>query len=164
MLVNRSILGERFFQKPWGLSGSVVWQHYTPQADPFLTFHQTNRVDAEPCDYLRPMGFCPSFIIIGVWTSNVWSCFAITRFFALLLIVGNGWKNPLSHLGKKQRVGEQGGAANNQYPGMAQLVARVIWDHEVVGSSPTTRTRQMLRKTPTVIVNSQQNVLFSKIM
>lgn len=28
------------------------------------------------------------------------------------------------------------------YPGVAQLVAHVVWDHGVVGSSPTTRTRK----------------------
>ena len=26
------------------------------------------------------------------------------------------------------------------YPGVAQLVARVIWDHEAAGSNPVTRT------------------------
>ena len=26
------------------------------------------------------------------------------------------------------------------YPGIAQLVARVVWDHQVGGSSPSTRT------------------------
>ena len=27
------------------------------------------------------------------------------------------------------------------YPGVAQLVARVVWDHEAAGSIPVTRTR-----------------------
>lgn len=27
-----------------------------------------------------------------------------------------------------------------KFPGIAQLAERVIWDHEAVGSSPTTRT------------------------
>lgn len=27
-----------------------------------------------------------------------------------------------------------------KYPGIAQLVARVVWDHQVGGSSPSTRT------------------------
>ena len=27
-----------------------------------------------------------------------------------------------------------------QYPGVVQLVARVVWDHQAAGSSPVTRT------------------------
>ena len=28
------------------------------------------------------------------------------------------------------------------FPGVAQLVARVVWDHEAAGSNPVTRTRK----------------------
>ena len=28
------------------------------------------------------------------------------------------------------------------YPGVAQLVARVVWDHEAAGSIPVTRTNK----------------------
>ena len=31
---------------------------------------------------------------------------------------------------------------NLQYRGVAQLVARVVWDHEAAGSKPVTRTRK----------------------
>ena len=29
---------------------------------------------------------------------------------------------------------------NAVYPGVAQLVARVVWDHQAAGSNPVTRT------------------------
>ena len=32
-----------------------------------------------------------------------------------------------------------------QFPGIAQLVARVVWDHQVGGSSPSTRTKSSLK-------------------
>ena len=32
--------------------------------------------------------------------------------------------------------------SNSYNRGVAQLVARVVWDHEAVGSSPTTPTRK----------------------
>ena len=32
-----------------------------------------------------------------------------------------------------------------RYPGIAQLVARVVWDHQVGGSSPSTRTKGSLK-------------------
>lgn len=32
-----------------------------------------------------------------------------------------------------------------QYPGVVQLIERVVWDHEAVGLSPTTRTTGMSR-------------------
>lgn len=31
-------------------------------------------------------------------------------------------------------------SAETSQPGVAQLVARVVWDHQVGGSSPSTRT------------------------
>ena len=31
-------------------------------------------------------------------------------------------------------------AGKQEYPGVAQLVARVVWDHEAAGSNPVTRT------------------------
>ena len=45
----------------------------------------------------------------------------------------------------------QGGSArglikHNVYPGVAQLVARVVWDHDAAGSNPVTRTRGRRRK------------------
>ena len=33
-----------------------------------------------------------------------------------------------------------GDAVFPQYPGVAQLVARVVWDHDAAGSNPVTRT------------------------
>ena len=30
------------------------------------------------------------------------------------------------------------------YPGVAQLVARVVWDHQAAGSNPVTRTKNPL--------------------
>ena len=35
--------------------------------------------------------------------------------------------------------GEQS-RATRVYPGVAQLVERVVWDHEAAGSNPVTRT------------------------
>ena len=29
----------------------------------------------------------------------------------------------------------------SKYPGVAQLVARVVWDHQAAGSNPVTRTK-----------------------
>ena len=29
------------------------------------------------------------------------------------------------------------------YPGVAQLVARVVWDHQAAGSNPVTRTKSL---------------------
>ena len=34
---------------------------------------------------------------------------------------------------------------STSYPGVAQLVARVVWDHQVGGSSPSTRTKSSLK-------------------
>ena len=34
----------------------------------------------------------------------------------------------------------------NIHPGVAQLVARVVWDHEAAGSKPVTRTMLVVRK------------------
>ena len=31
------------------------------------------------------------------------------------------------------------------YPGVAQLVERVVWDHEAAGSKPVTRTKKPLK-------------------
>ena len=31
-----------------------------------------------------------------------------------------------------------------EHPGVAQLVARVVWDHEAAGSNPVTRTKNPL--------------------
>ena len=33
------------------------------------------------------------------------------------------------------------GAEKNIDPGVAQLVARVVWDHQAAGSNPVTRTK-----------------------
>ena len=33
-----------------------------------------------------------------------------------------------------------GNAVFPHYPGVAQLVARVVWDHDAAGSNPVTRT------------------------
>ena len=30
---------------------------------------------------------------------------------------------------------------NSGYPGVAQLLARVVWDHQAAGSNPVTRTK-----------------------
>ena len=45
----------------------------------------------------------------------------------------------------------QGGSArglikHNVYPGVAQLVARVVWDHDAAGSNPVTRTIRSVLK------------------
>jgi hypothetical protein len=32
-----------------------------------------------------------------------------------------------------------------EYPGVAQLVARVVWDHQAAGSNPVTRTKNPLK-------------------
>ena len=34
---------------------------------------------------------------------------------------------------------------NSGYPGVAQLVARVVWDHQAAGSNPVTRTRYCIK-------------------
>ena len=34
-------------------------------------------------------------------------------------------------------------SAETSQPGVAQLVARVVWDHQVGGSSPSTRTKKL---------------------
>ncbi len=34
---------------------------------------------------------------------------------------------------------------NSEYPGVAQLVARVVWDHQAAGSNPVTRTKTPLK-------------------
>ena len=39
--------------------------------------------------------------------------------------------------------GDDNTASN--YPGVAQLVARLIWDQEAAGSSPVTRTKKSLK-------------------
>ena len=31
----------------------------------------------------------------------------------------------------------------SKYPGVAQLVARVVWDHQAAGSNPVTRTKNL---------------------
>ena len=36
-------------------------------------------------------------------------------------------------------------SAETSQPGVAQLVARVVWDHQVGGSSPSTRTISSLK-------------------
>ena len=36
-------------------------------------------------------------------------------------------------------------SAETSQPGVAQLVARVVWDHQVGGSSPSTRTKSSLK-------------------
>ena len=33
----------------------------------------------------------------------------------------------------------------SKYPGVAQLVARVVWDHQAAGSNPVTRTKNPLK-------------------
>jgi hypothetical protein len=33
----------------------------------------------------------------------------------------------------------------SKYPGVAQLVARVVWDHQAAGSNPVTRTKSPLK-------------------
>ena len=33
----------------------------------------------------------------------------------------------------------------SQYPGVVQLVARMVWDHQAAGSSPVTRTKAPLK-------------------
>ena len=35
--------------------------------------------------------------------------------------------------------------AKIKYPGVAQLVARVVWDHQAAGSNPVTRTKNPLK-------------------
>ena len=35
----------------------------------------------------------------------------------------------------------------SKYPGVAQLVARVVWDHQAAGSNPVTRTKSPLKST-----------------
>ena len=35
-----------------------------------------------------------------------------------------------------------GGTVETEYPGVAQLVARVVWDHQAAGSNPVTRTNE----------------------
>ena len=42
---------------------------------------------------------------------------------------------------------------STSYPGVAQLVARVVWDHQVGGSSPSTRTMQ------SVLIGSEYPVM-----
>lgn len=36
--------------------------------------------------------------------------------------------------------------SSDQYPGVAQLVARVVWDHQAAGSNPVTRTMRSIIK------------------
>ena len=36
------------------------------------------------------------------------------------------------------------------HPGVAQLVARVVWDHDAAGSNPVTRTTKLHRNVVTV--------------
>ena len=45
---------------------------------------------------------------------------------------------------QEKLLAEQGGMMYNGravYPGVAQLVARVVWDHQAAGSNPVTRTK-----------------------
>ena len=63
-------------------------------------------------------------------------------------------RNPLSHRRLRDFPGSKTGPktrfdhindhrqqkTKQPYPGIAQLVARVVWDHQVGGSSPSTRT------------------------
>ena len=44
-------------------------------------------------------------------------------------------------------------SAETSQPGVAQLVARVVWDHQVGGSSPSTRTMQ------SVLIGSEYPVM-----
>ena len=138
LLVNRSILGERFFQKPWGAVRLGRLAASYPQADPFLTFHQTKGLTLSPVTTSDRWGFVPpSPSASGRAMSG-----AVSPSLDFLLFCSRRkWlENPLPHWGKKQRVGEQGGAANNQYPGVAQLEERVAWAHEAGRSSRPTRT------------------------
>ena len=44
----------------------------------------------------------------------------------------------VTHLWKHTLAPRPSGA--HRYPGVAQLVARVVWDHEAAGSNPVTST------------------------
>ena len=56
-----------------------------------------------------------------------------------------------------RKLGYNSGACNRTDPGIAQLVARVVWDHQVGGSSPSTRTnvrRSLLHSVSAVCVGA----------
>ena len=41
-----------------------------------------------------------------------------------------------------EKISSKTGTKNSIYPGVAQLGARVVWDHQAAGSIPVTRTKK----------------------
>ena len=81
----------------------------------------------------RSLGACPAVIAKILQKSRKAFVYADFRgFIKIKNSVKNRFDHSLSHNWEKF----------NKYPGVAQLGARVVWDHQAAGSIPVTRTKK----------------------